>query len=395
MNNASPLRVAVIGAGMAGKAHAAAYRAASTVFESHLPPVELVAIGDVNQQFGSAAAERFGFARTETDWRNIAKADDIDVVSVVVANHLHREVVEGLLASGKHVLCEKPISDSIVDAEAMADDARASSQVARLGLTFRRAPAINAIRDLMSDGTLGRLLHLNAWYWADYGIDPQAPMSWRYRGAPGSGALADLGSHLTDVAEFLCGPVQTVTGGGLSTVIGSRPKPIGDVVGHELVEVSDEHEPVENDDYARFSAEFATGAGTLQVSRVAAGQPNTMGFEVFGENGSARWDLSRPAEFGLFEGQGRTALGGEKRIILGPEHPYVAGGLAMDAPGVGFGQNEMFIYQARAFLDEVAGLGEDESLPRCAAFEEGVHNMKVLDAVAASAADQGSRRVVS
>jgi predicted dehydrogenase len=379
---------------MAGRAHAAAYRSADTVFESSLPPIDLVAIGDVNEAFGSAAARRFGFARTETDWRAIADADDIDAVSVVIANHLHREVVDGLLAAGKHVLCEKPISDTVADAEAMADTARSCDRVARLGLTFRRAPAINAIRDLLTGGTLGSLLHFNAWYWTDYGLDPQAPMSWRYRGGPGSGALADLGSHLTDVAEFICGPVQTVNGGGLSTVIETRPKPLGDVVGHELIEVSDEREPVENDDYARFSPEFAAGAGTLQVSRVAAGHPNTMGFEVFCENGSARWNLSRPAEFGLFEGNARTPLGGEKRIILGPEHPYFAGGLAMDSPGVGFGQNEQFVYQARAFLDEVAGLSESASLPRCAAFDEGVHNMKVLDAVAESAAGKGAKVVV-
>ena len=62
----------------------------------------------------------------------------------------------------------------------------------------------------------------------------------------------------------------------------------------------------------------------------------------------------------------------------------------MDAPSVGFGQNDAFAYQARAFLEEVAGLPEDVSLPRCATFDEGVHNLEVLDAVATSAANNGS-----
>ena len=78
-------------------------------------------------------------------------------------------------------------------------------------------------------------------------------MSWRYRGGPGSGALADLGSHLTDVAEFLLGPVDSVNGADLSTVVPDRPLPMGHVVGHAHVEVSDEREPVENDDWASFS----------------------------------------------------------------------------------------------------------------------------------------------
>ena len=118
---ADGLGVAVIGAGMAGRAHAAAYRTASALYSPVLPPVRLVSIGDVNAEFGSLAARRFGYERNDTSWQAIAEADDIDVVSVVIANSLHREVVEGLLAAGKHVLCEKPLSDTLDDARAMAD----------------------------------------------------------------------------------------------------------------------------------------------------------------------------------------------------------------------------------------------------------------------------------
>jgi predicted dehydrogenase len=222
-------------------------------------------------------------------------------------------------------------------------------------------------------------------------------MSWRYRGAPGSGALADVGSHLGYVGEFLCGDVAAVSGGRLVTSIHSRPLPLGAVIGHEHVEVGDEHEPVGNDDYAAFSAQFATGAGSLEVSRVAAGHANTLTFEVFGTRGSATFDQRRPAEVGLFlhEQDGRGGIGhgwdnGFRQVVLGPDHPYLAGGLAMDAPGVGFGQNDAFAYQARAFLEEVAGVPAGESLPRNASFAEGVHNMEILAAVAASARAGGT-----
>ena len=112
---ADGLGVAVIGAGMAGRAHAAAYRTASALYDPVLPPVRLVSIGDVNAEFSSLAARRFGYERNDTSWQAIAAADDIDVVSVVIANSLHREVVEGLLAAGKHVLREKPLSDTLED----------------------------------------------------------------------------------------------------------------------------------------------------------------------------------------------------------------------------------------------------------------------------------------
>lgn len=388
---AQGLGIAVVGAGMAGQAHAAAYRMASTLYEPTLPPLRLVAIGDTNREFGVRAARRFGYERHDSDWRAIADADDVDVVSVAVANPLHRPIVEGLLAAGKHVLCEKPLSDSLAEASRMAQTAAGAAGLARIGFTYRRAPGIAFIRELIRSGTLGRVLQFSGRYWTDYALSRTAPMSWRFKGGPGTGALADVGSHLSDVAEFLCGPIINVSGGRLSTVITERPLPLGAVLGHEPTAVSDESAPVENDDYAAFNAEFAHGSGSLEVSRTAAGHPNTLTFEVFCENGSAVFDQRRPAEIQLFLRRGADATDGFSRVILGPEHPYLRHGLAMDSPGVGFGQNDTFVYQARAFLEEVAGLDESRSLPRCATFDDGVHNMEILQAATQSALAEGKR----
>ena len=382
--------VAVIGAGMAGKAHAAGYRTAPTVYGSILPPIRYVSIGDVNQELGAATARRYGYERTDATWQAIAEADDVDVVSVVVANHLHREIVEGLLAAGKHVLCEKPLSNSLEDARAMAVAAASASTVARIGFTFRRAPGLATIRGLIKDGTLGRPLHLSGRYWTDYGASPSTAMSWRFKGGPGSGALADVGSHLAYVAEFMSGDITSVSGGRLSTEITSRPLPLGAVVGHGHTEVSDVFDEVDNDDYATFSAQFEHGIGSLEVSRVAAGHPNSLILEVFCENGSATFDQDRPSEIGLYLHGEKDTVNGFRRVMLGHDHPYVAGGMAIDVSGVGFGQNEPFIYQARAFLEEVAGISESESLPRNASFDDGVHNMEILAAVAESARVDGA-----
>ncbi|HEY5785398.1 MAG TPA: Gfo/Idh/MocA family oxidoreductase [Microlunatus sp.] len=385
------LGVAVIGAGMAGRAHAAAYRTAPTLYASTLPPLRYVSIADVSPELGELAARRFGYERNDTSWQALAEDPSIDVVSVVVANRLHREMVEGLLAAGKHVLCEKPLSDTLTDARAMVDAADAASTVARIGFTYRRAPGVAALRELVQNGTLGNILHIDARYWCDYAADPQGPMAWRYKGAPGSGALADIGSHTAYLAEFLAGDITEVSGGRFVTAITQRPVALGAVVGHGKVEVSDSYEPVENDDYAAFSASFARAAGVIQVSRVAAGHPNGLELEVFGDRGAATWAQERPAEFQLMLNEGSaTGTNGYRRVIIGPDHPYVAGGLPMDAPGVGLGQNDGFVYQARAFLEEVAGLDEAASLPRCASFSEGVHNMEVLAAVAESAANRGA-----
>src|SRR5689334_21972987 len=149
------LGIAVVGAGMAGRAHAAAYRTAPTLYASTLPALRYVSIVDANPELGDLAARRFGYERSDTSWQALADDPAVDVVSVVVANRLHREMVEGLLAAGKHVLCEKPLSDTLDDARAMVLAADAASSIARIGFSFRRAPGVAALRNLILDGTLG------------------------------------------------------------------------------------------------------------------------------------------------------------------------------------------------------------------------------------------------
>ena len=380
--------MAVIGAGMAGRAHAAGYRGASTVFDAERPEVRLVAIADVNQSLREDVCRRYDFARSEPNWETIVSAGDIDAVSVVVANDLHREMVEALLAAGKHVLCEKPLAPSTVDAEAMAAAAEKSGLVAAAGFTYRRSPAISAIRDEVTGGRLGDVLHFSGRAWFDYALESSAPITWRYKGGPGSGVLADVGSHLVDVAEFICGPITKITGGAVATVIGERPVPAGPTVGHAPAPLTDVRAPVENEDIATFTARFASGAlGTFSASRVAHCRPDGLGFEVFCADGSAAFDLHRLSEFIISDRSPGASVNGPRRVLIGPQHPYVTLGLPIDSAGVGHGTADLFIYQARAFLDEIVGI---EALPRCASFAEAVHGMRVLDAVVGSAARDGS-----
>jgi predicted dehydrogenase len=373
---------------MAGRAHAAGYRAATTLFGTDRPDVRLVAIADTNVAVADDTAKRYGFGRAEYDWRAIADAPDIDAVSVVVANHLHREIVEGLLAAGKHVLCEKPLAGSLVDAEAMVAAAERSDRVTAVGYTYRRAPAVEQIRRELAAGTLGELAHFNGHYWCDYALDPTAPITWRYRGGPGTGALADVGSHLIDMSEFVCGPIAEVSGAMFATLVNRRPVPIGVTYGHTKGAVSDELAPVENEDLVTFTARFESGAlGTYSASRVAHNLPDGLGFELFGASGSAAFDLHRPGEFQISTDGIDTHVGGPRRVLIGPEHPYIRGGLPMDAGGVGHGVADMFAYQTRAFLDQIAGIGELGPLP---GFEAGLHGLRVVAAVTESAQSGGA-----
>ncbi len=392
--NATSIGVAVIGAGMVGRAHATGYRAAPTVFSPGLPEVRLVAIADAYEPFAVDTAQRYGYQRAETSWQAVAEAADIDAVSVAVANDLHREIVEAMLDAGKHVLCEKPLAPSVADGQAMVDRAKKSDRVAAVGFTFRRSPAINAIRQQVTDGILGPVRHFNGHYWCDYGFSPDAPMSWRYKGPPGSGALADIGTHLVDLGEYMCGPIESVRGAVLSTVVKDRPVALGRAVGHAAgVPLSDAREPVGNDDITTFTATFADGAtGTFSVSRIAYGLANGLGFEVFCAGGAATFDLARASEFTIADGTPASEVNGYRQVLIGPDHPYIKRGLPMDFPSVGHGQSDFFTYQARAFLEEIAGTGE---LPRCPRLTEGLHNLRVLEAIVASAQAGGAAVAVS
>ena len=384
----APIGVAVIGAGMAGRAHAAAYRTAATLYGLDRPAVRLVAVADPNRPLAEDVARRYGYQRAEPGWQAVAAAPDVAAVSVAAANHLHREMAEGLLAAGKHVLCEKPLAASYPDAQAMTAAAEASGLVAAVGYTYRRSPAISAVGQLLAAGELGEIIQFSGRYWEDYALDPATPLSWRYQGGTGSGALADLGSHLVDIAEQLCGPVVMVSGALVRTAVTERPVPASSTVGHGPAEGTGQAGPVRNEDVAVFTARFGSGAaGTFSVSRVAHGQPDGLGFEVFGTAGSAAFDLHRMGEFSVSTAGPRADINGPRRVLVGPAHPYIRDGLPMVAGGVGYGTGDMFGYQARAFLDQICGITE---LPPCAGFRAGLHGIAVLDAVAASARAGGA-----
>jgi len=379
--------VAVIGAGMVGRAHAAGYRAASQLYDLDLPDIRLVAIADAHEPFALDGAVRFGYERAETSWEAIVGATDIDVVSVAIANELHRPVVEALLAAGKHVLCEKPLAPSVEDAEAMVAAAEAAQTQAGVGFSFRRTPGINAVLEQLRDGSIGPVRHFNGHYWCDYAQNPDAPMSWRYRGGPGTGALADIGSHLVDLGEYLCGPIRSVGGAVFQTFTTERPVPLGATVGHAAGAVGAEREPVENEDIATFTATFESGAvGTFSISRISHGLPNGLGFEVFSERGAAGFDLNRPGEFTFADFVPDGTTNGFRSVLVGPQHPGMPKGLPMDFPSVGHGQNDLFSWQARAFLDQVAGVGK---LPPVPSMSHGLHNTRLLAAVTRSALDGG------
>lgn len=385
------LSVAVIGAGMAGRSHANGYRQANTIHGGGLPKIRLAAIADMNLELAQSVADRYGFEKAVGSWQEVAEDPTIDAVSIVVGNSLHREIAEAMLAAGKHVLCEKPLAASLADAEAMVAAAEKATTVAATAYSFRRNPAIEAIRDLLASGELGKPSMVEAHYLADYAADPEGPMSWRFQGPLGTGALIDLGAHIIDLAEYVCGPIVSVAGADFGISIPERHLPVGSVIGHDHAELSEETQPVTNDDSVVFTATFANGAvSAFRVSRVSFGTPNDLAITVTGTQSRAVFDWARPAEFIVSDTQPSGNTRGDRVVYVGPGTARVFDD-AVPMPGgnISFGYGDLFIYQIRAFLDQI--LGRESILPPCATFADGLHTMRVCDAIARSAADEGRR----
>jgi predicted dehydrogenase len=381
--------VAVIGAGMAGRSHAAGYRQANTVFGRGLPPIRLAAIADANRALAEDAADRYGFEKAVSSWEAVAEDPSVDAVSIVVGNALHRPIAEALVAAGKHVLCEKPLAGSTEDARAMVELEKNANVVTAVGYTYRRNPAIAAIRDHVRNGDFGDLSVFHGRYWCDYACDPRGPFSWRFTGGLGSGALGDIGAHIIDVGEYICGPIESVSGGTVSIQVDKRPLPLGAVVGHETAPVGDEMGDVDNEDTAVFAAHFRSGlTASFSVSRTAFGMPNGLGFDVYGLSGRASFDFHRPAEYLLDDARPQTGSRGVRQVIVGPQLPYFRDGYPMQAPGVGGGNAEMFTYQARAFLDQITGVADP--VPPNASFADALHTMEIIGAVVQSSETGGA-----
>ena len=203
--------VAVVGAGMAGQAHAFGYRNATMHPDLAGVDVRLAAIVDFNTDLARSAAARYGFAAATTDLDAVLSDDAIDGVSLALPNFAYADVIPRLIAAGKHVLAEKPLGRSAAEAHRFATAADAAGLVHGVGFSFRRLPAVEAIAQIVGSGGIGDVWHASAWYLTDYAATPATPLSWRYdRTQAGGGAIVDVGAHVLAVLGHVTGPIRRV-----------------------------------------------------------------------------------------------------------------------------------------------------------------------------------------
>jgi predicted dehydrogenase len=374
------LNIGMLGCGFMGKAHSNAYSQVNHFFDrEHKPVLKAVYAREQEKDQLEKFADTWGYESCETDWHKLIDRDDIDLIDVCAPNFLHHDMVIAAAEAGKIIVCEKPLAMNVAEAEAMVAAVDKAGVANMVSYNYRRVPAIALAKQLVDEGRIGCPFHYRAMYNQDYTIGADVPQGgpamWRLDAkVAGSGVTGDLLAHSIDTAEWLNGPIKSVTAKTETFIKERKHADTGKV------------EPVTIDDACMFLAVFENGSmGTFESTRYARGRKNLNTFELNGENGAVYFDLEDAHQLKFFRyadpDTGKKVedhlTGWQEILVTNFEHPY------MDhwwVPGCVVGYEHTFINGLADFLASLEG---------GPAFQPDIHTalrtQRVCDAVLESA----------
>ena len=375
------LNVGLIGAGFMGKAHSLAYVAMPMFFwPAPATPVRKTIV-DVSDSIAAEAAQRFGFEKSTSDWRSVVEDPEIDIIDIATPNHLHAEIAIAAAAAGKHIISEKPLARSGDEAKTMYDAVKNAGIVHMVAFNYRRTPAVALAKKYIEEGAIGDILNFRGTYLQDWSADPDGPLSWRFqKSIAGSGSLGDIGTHVVDMARFLCGEITQVNT-QLKTWVKTRPLQAGgvDKLGASTKDSTAPRGEVDVDDEVLSLLEFQNGAiGSLEATRNAHGRNNFLTFEIHGTIGSIYFNYERRDELQVAFANDQADRKGFRTVYTGPAHPYGEGLWPIPALGIGYGETK--IIETYDFVKAIMEGGEVS--PN---FKDGYQINLIADAMAASA----------
>jgi predicted dehydrogenase len=366
------LRIGLVGTGFMGRTHSNGYNRVPNFFPGLAYTPVLKAVCSRNEESVKAFAEQWGYESYETDWRKLIARDDIDAVDICTPNDSHAEIAIAAAAAGKMILCEKPLSRTLAEGEAMVAAIQKAGVKSTVWYNYRRLPAVSLAKQIIESGKLGRIYHYRANFLQDWTISADLPQGgtglWRMdAAAAGSGVTGDLLAHCIDTAMWLNGSIKDVSA-MTETFVKERM--------HQL---TGKVEPVGIDDACLFHCHFGNGSlGLFESTRYARGHKALYTFEINGADASIRWDLHDLNRLEYFDHRDEGIVRGWRSIIVtDSDQPY------MDkwwVGGLGIGYEHSFVHQVADFLKSL----EDGS--KCSpTFEEALQTQKVCEAVIASA----------
>jgi predicted dehydrogenase len=364
-----------------GKAHSLAYMAMPMFFwPAPAIPVRKTIV-DVSDSIAAEAAQRFGFEKSTSDWRSVVEDPEIDIIDIATPNHLHAEIAIAAAAAGKHIISEKPLARNGEEAKTMYDAVKNAGIVHMVAFNYRRTPAVALAKKYIDEGAIGEILNFRGTYLQDGSADPDGPLSWRFqKSIAGSGSLGDIGTHVVDMARFLCGEITQVNT-QLKTWVKTRPLQAGgvDKLGASTKDATAPRGDVDVDDEVLSLLEFQNGAiGSLEATRNAHGRNNFLTCEIHGTIGSIYFNYERRDELQVAFASDPADRKGFRTVYTGPAHPYGEGLWPIPALGIGYGETK--IIETYDFVKAIMEGGEVS--PN---FKDGYQINLIADAMAASA----------
>ena len=347
-----------------GRTHSNGYLRAESFFDLHSKPV-LRAACDINFSVLEPFAKSFGWQSTETSWEKLINRDDIDLIDICTVNSQHMPLALAAAKTGKHIICEKPLSRDSQEARMMLDAVNEAGVKHMVAFNYRRVPAIALAKKLIDEGKIGKIYHFNAVYYQDWLVDPNIAFSWRLdaKECGLGGASGEMSAHIIDLARYLAGELEAVCADA-TVFVKERPLPLGNGKGI-----------VTTDDAANILARFRSGAvGTFLGTRFASGRKNYMRLEIFGSEGSIMFNLERMNELEYYNRNDDPTLLGFRNILVTEQvHPYIK---SWWPPGHIIGWEHTFVHEIADMLVAIA-----DNTPIQPNFYDGLRCQQVLDAI--------------
>jgi len=312
------LRAGIIGTGFIGPVHIEALRRLG---------VEVHALCDLPDRVEAAAAQ-YGIKQTFSDYRDLLRSPEVDVVHITVPNRFHCEMSLAALKAGKHCICEKPLAMDTRQTAQIQKLAGSSRSVFAVNYNVRFYPAVLQLRRMVARGDLGDIIHVNGSYLQDW-LFKDTDYNWRLLPEEGGRlrAVADIGTHWMDTLCFIMGARITSVLADLATWHKTRRRPLGEVqtFAKAAAQIKYASYPVRTEDFGHVLLAFSNGArGSLAVSQVAAGRKNSLRFEIYGSKRSSWWCSEQPETLGFGNRDSANEVAIRGTPVFGPELvPYV------------------------------------------------------------------------
>lgn len=366
------INVAVVGTGFIGPAHIEALR--------RIANVEVAALVEVTQELAEQKAGQLGIPKAML-FEDMLTDSSIDAVHICTPNFLHFKQAKAVLEAGKHVICEKPLATKIEEAEELVALADSKGLVNAVHFNLRYYPMVRQMKTMRESGELGDVYSIMGSYLQDW-LFLQTDYNWRLEPdkSGDSRAIADIGSHLLDLTEYVTGLKITAVMADFSTIHKTRLKPLKAIETYsgKMLQPSDYEEvPINTEDHASVLLKFDNGnKGSVTVSQVNAGRKNRLNIEIAGSKANYEWCSEKPNE--LWIGRRETA---NQHLMKDPSLFSVEAAKLVSFPG---GHNEGFPDTSKQMFKEVyeaIATGTQPENPSYPTFADGHRELLICERI--------------